>query len=416
MSDDKPNQIRKKRGAPRGVKRNSNNSSPVAENPQADEVTIIKKETMNDNQNETFYQDIGSEEPPVNNTPPTSEQLLNPPPLVTEQPPIIQMPYEDNSAPFVDPLISENVDTKPYAKGMDAQNIPLGDIPEATFKPPKSIIQDAAPKAPQQIPEAKKIEPLNAETNQMTDREKRSAAELTVASVWSGYEKLNHMMGNWLQMPVEKRLKLHNEKKIDLKMEVVASISGDVITVNEFYEQYNADVKEVFIVEQKMKDRLTEPMIREAMRRGLVMSDVQTILLGFGEDILTKGIQCVSIKRAMNDFTKNMMDEFARQRELTKKEREREEEESRLIDPESEEGARVMYEYFKKIRDMDISEEKKARMKSDLFQSDTPPAPKQEVREGRREKPATKAEKNREDIVVYEAEEVDDDISIDKEL
>ena len=42
MSDDKPNQIRKKRGAPRGVKRNSNNSSPVAENPQADEVTITR--------------------------------------------------------------------------------------------------------------------------------------------------------------------------------------------------------------------------------------------------------------------------------------------------------------------------------------------------------------------------------------
>jgi hypothetical protein len=349
-----------------------------------------------------YLNDIGEEVPFVEST--ADEPVTS----VTE--PAASEPVSDGgdveSRVFVDPLIEENVDTKAYAKGMTGE-IPSGDIPVAKFSPPKNIVDDSK-KDVQQIPQSAKIEPLNAEVETMSETEKKAGAELSVASFWSGYEKINMFMGMLLQFPIEKRIEMHNEDKLDLNMQVKVSIDGSMVTVNEFYEQYNIDVKEVFTVDPELKKRLDEPMKREAMRLGLVMSDKQTILLGMGEDITTKIVQAFSIKKAMSNFSKSMIDQYAQQKQERKAEAERQVANSNLIDPESEEGQRAFYEFYKKMKAMESNDVERAKATSDLFNKEV------EITADSNDK--------RDDVLVVESESIDENglvvgsNTIDKEL
>ncbi len=350
-----------------------NNEQPVKKKMGRKRIIRTGNETSNITpaNNDEYLNDIGDDATiapaDTNNiVPPVTE---NPPP-VTETPPADTAPpaTDDVSAkPFTDPLLAENVDTKAYGKDM-AQNIPTGDIPQAKFTPPKNIVDETAtPKQTQQIPQGEKIQPLNAEVNVMTDAEKKAGAELTVGAFWSGYAKVNQFLGALLQYPIEERIAMHNDDTLDLNMKVRISVDGTMVTVNEFYEQYNRDVKELFVVDPEMKARLTEPMKREAMKRGLIMSDIQVILTGFGEDILTKAVQVFSIKRAMNKFTRDMQEQYAKIKKDKKETVEQQKKESNLIDPETSDGQARMYEFYKMIKQMEANDVEKAKATSDLF-------------------------------------------------
>lgn len=358
-------EILKKRGRSRAPK------SPAPSGDTNQDLIISKIDDMK--VNDEFLNDIGEEQaPPVVDIEPSIE---SPETVFTAtQNEANQQIIEDvQSIPFVDPLLDSSVDTKPYAKGLGIGEIPAGEIPQAEFAPPKSLVTERA-KPAQQIPQSAKIEPLNAEVNEMSDVERKAGAELTVASFWSGYEKLNMFMGQLLQFPIEKRLKMHNEDSLDINMKVQVALDGDMVTVNEFYDQYNKDVKEVFVVDPKLRARLEKPMMREAMRLGLIMSDKQVILLGLGEDIVTKALQCISIKGAISNFTKAMQKQYEIQKIEFKTATEEAQKASRMVDPESEEGQRVFYEMYKRIRSMEMSEVEKAKEASDLFANSAAPS------------------------------------------
>ena len=414
------NQNRKKRGAPRGAR--TGNQSAGSDN------------------GDEFYNDTGDETPIVQPvtppvvppvTPPVQETTVIPPTQDTQATNTGSEKITDNdisSKPFVDPLLDSPVDTKAYGKGIGAQNIPKGDIPEAKFTPPKNIVDDSAPKDVQQIPKADPIQPLNAEANVMTDAEKRAGAELTVGAFWSGYEKINQFMGAILQFPVEKRIKMHHEDKLDLNMKVKVAIDGTMVTVNEFYEQYNKDVKEIFTTDPKLRARLEEPMKREAIRLGLIMSDKQVILLGLGEDLISKLVQCVALKRAINNFTEAMVEQYSELKKTRKDDVVREERESNKIDPDTEEGQARLYEMYKIFQKMDMNEVERAKANSDLFSGETnevppvtppvapPVTPAQETTTATTT-PAKSNSSNITEITVYEEERNDgSNPGVEKEL
>lgn len=401
------NPPRKKMGRPRMVKVTQTG------------VTTGNENVSNNENVEEYYSDIGDGVTPINSnsSQPTNQEgisnaesrpMTEATTETTSVNPVSSGPEagasesappqeEVSSKPFTDPMLEQSVDTKAYAQGLGSKNIPQGDIPEATFVTPTNIVDDSPKKEQPQIPQSEKIKPLNAEVNVMSETEKKAGAELTVAAFWSGYEKVNHFMGMLLQITKEKRIQMHNEDVLDLNMKVKVAIDGTMVTVNEFYEQYNVDVKEVFTVDPELKSRLTEPMKREAMRLGLIMSDKQVILLGLGEDIFTKAVQCVSIKRAMSNFTKAMKEQYAEMKKDRKEESVRIEKENNKIDPESPEGQEKFYEFYKKIKQMEADEVQKAAATSDLFKH-----PEEEVNATETVSHSKNGKDNTEEIVAYE--------------
>ena len=404
MLEEQPKKV--KRGAPRGVPRkrasqdqtNENNPNITEHNPDAME------------NNENFLNDVGNEKPPIQDAEfevvssgATQDNQSQTPPPSTEQ-------ADVSAAPFYDPLIAENVETKTYEKGLGSDSIPAGDIPEPIFKRPSVIVDDTPPKQTTQIPKAEIIPPLNEEISGMSDAEKKAGAEMTVAAFWSGYEKLNLLMGNMLQIPVDRRLKMQSEGQLDLNMEVTVTVGGDRVTVNEFFEQYNADVKAAFVVDDKLKADLDAPMKREAMKRGLIMSDMQTIIYRLGEDMVSKTVQMISIRSAVKNFEKAVIGEFQRMKLDLELEKERVMRESRMIDPLSEEGQKYFYDMYRRIRDSEMSEQEKAKATSDLFKSEHVEAPAQQETKST----ATKVQ----EPTISEAEIIEEsnDLDIKKEL
>jgi hypothetical protein len=181
---------------------------------------------------------------------------------------------------------------------------------------------------------------------------------------------------------------------------------GEIVTVNDFYEQYNKDVKELFVVDPALKSRLDAPMKREAMRLGLIMSDKQVILLGLGEDIVTKAVQVFSIKKSLNAVTKAMQDHYAELKKQNEILAAQEKKKSSMVDPETEEGQQKFYEFYRRIKDMEANDIEKAKATSDLF----------EQREVVVERPEPPTVKKSDDLEYTPVEEVGDNLDIRNEI
>ena len=102
------------------------------------------------------------------------------------------------------------------------------------------------------------------------------------------------------------------------------------------------------------------------------MSDKQVILLGLGEDIISKLVQCIALKRAMNNFTQAMMEQYTEIKKTRKEETVRAEQESNKIDPDTPEGQQRLYEMYKIFQKMDMNEVERAKANSDLFSGEVP--------------------------------------------
>ncbi len=369
MDENIKHHIRKKRGAPKKTFTKPNQESDVAESTESPNNQNLS-EMADDNE---FYNEIGNEnEVRSSTTPPITENDTNN--AINVEATVMEEADAKNKN-TEDPLLTEDVAAKPYAAGLtDTSKIPTTDIPEAKFVMPKGLVDDTPPEKTQQIPKAEPIQPLNKDAETLSPAEKRRGAELTVEGFWTGYEKLNFLLGSWLQTSSAKRVDMHNKKELDLNMKVKVSIDGTQVTVNEFYEQMNEDIKETFSVDPKLKERLFEPMCREAEKMGLVMTDRQFILKELGQDIITKLMQFLSINNNIKSFTKAMKDSFAQD----KKEREaaevkrvaHEEKMSRMIDPDSDEGQEELYRYYQKLRSLEINAEEKARRMSEAFKEE----------------------------------------------
>lgn len=363
MDEDIQHLLRKKRGAPS----KKTFSKPTNETVSTTSTNQNPNDMADDNE---FYNMIGNEKEVRNpSTPPKEEPKIKVEATVINE---NDTPPDTKSKAFVDPLLDEPVAKKDYAAGLtDTSKIPTGDIPEAQFAPLTDIGNTAPPEKAQQIPKAEPIQPLNKDAETLSPAEKRRGAELTVEGFWSGYDKLNFLLGSWLQTSPAKRVAMHNKKELDLNMRVKVSVDGTTVTVNEFYDQLNEDIKDTFTVDNKLKEKLWEPMCREAEKMGLVMTDRQFILKELGQDIITKLMQFMSINNQLRSFTKSMKEAFAEHKkdmaESEAKAQAREERMSRMIDPDSEEGQQQLYQYYLKIKGLELSAEEKARRMHEHF-------------------------------------------------
>ena len=376
MDEDIKQNIRKKRGVPRKIFA-KNTDAQQNQEPEKSTQNVNSMETPNTGGNNEFLNDIGSENEKRTTAPPVTEVTSTMSSTPTSDTGIkTDAAFVDDgdakSKATIDPLLAEDVAHKSYAKGLtDTSNIPTGDIPEAKFVMPKNIIDDSPPAQTQQIPKAEPIQPLNKDAETLSPAEKRAGAQLSVEAFWTGWDKVNMLLGKWLQFPMDKRIKMHHADELDLNMKVRVSVDGTQITINEFYEQLNKDIEEVFTTDPKLKERLYEPMVREAEKLGLVMTDRQFIIKELGQEVITKVVQVVSIKSSLNSFTKQMKETYAEQKkaeeEKKKEEKVAEEKRARMIDPDTDEGMATIHDWYKKLRDLEDDGVRRAARMSEEF-------------------------------------------------
>lgn len=153
-----------------------------------------------------------------------------------------------------------------------------------------------------------------------TPEEVASQAAQTADLMIRGYEKI-HSLGRWLGKVDQGNLtSMHSKGKINL--EQVLPLGKKTITVQDFFTEYNQGIDENIVVSQEFKDNIRPPLIRECIKRNLLMNDLMYIGVLVAEDVSTKVGMLVGLKKSANlvlEACKSMMD--AQQEKKEKREK-----------------------------------------------------------------------------------------------
>lgn len=175
------------------------------------------------------------------------------------------------------------VKEKPYAA------LP-GDAAEST--PSTGTEKSSSESSSTPSPDAKPAE------KPLTPEEIQSQASQTADLLLKGYDKL-HALGRWIGKVDESDLaQMHAKGKINL--EQVLPLGKKSITVHGFFQEYNQGIDQNIVVEQEFKDKIKPPLVRECVRRGWLLSDMNYILVMTAEDLSTKIGMLVGLKKSAN--------------------------------------------------------------------------------------------------------------------
>lgn len=194
-----------------------------------------------------------------------------------------------------DPLTNEPVIQRGYGTMQIPDNgQPIPDIPEPKFTPPSAQTIFEEPKFGGQTI------PPNPQMNDLSDKDKRDAAERLVDGVFQIWSWLKSLAGKKAVIDIDKVKRLHKEMKLDMNI-LIPLGDGRTASFLEIVLDFNKQSEEAFIVTEDFINKVREPMIREFMKRNIGLTDMQTILVFWSMEIATTGYHFIDIKKKANE-------------------------------------------------------------------------------------------------------------------
>lgn len=215
-----------------------------------------------------------------------------------------------------------------YTKKFESKStgVPEPDIPEPVYKdayalPDDDALDENLDGAPNGKTggEAQDAAFANPAMNDLSNKQKKEAAEYAVDTILTLYEKLNEAVRKKVPLPIDKIIALHEEGLLNKDMLVpFQNEFGQVENISfiKSIEIMNEQQQAVFVVSEEFKENVREPMIREFMAAGIGLTDRQKIAVEIIIDILGKAIAYVSIKynqRAILEQQKQIHQEMLKQ-------------------------------------------------------------------------------------------------------
>ncbi len=127
---------------------------------------------------------------------------------------------------------------------------------------------------------------FNEEFSQLDGKEKTMGAEMMAEMSVDLYAKLCGLLGKIGEISETKIDRLIAEGQIDPDI-TLPTESGEV-GIKEFATEYNQTVKEAFIVEDEFKEKVTPVLVRIYKKKGIGMTDTQTLMYLVGMDVTPK--------------------------------------------------------------------------------------------------------------------------------
>lgn len=208
--------------------------------------------------------------------------------------------------------LSENVQEKRYAA--QTEDVKNNVIPEAQFVPPSFAekedffaIEDEKNGTNHKPPiqPSYKHSPIHDEpVNQLSDIDKKRAAEAMASTFIQGYSLLCKQGAKWVMIKPGRVTKLIREGKIN--PDILYYAPGNVqATAPEIIQAYNNEMSEIMEVSEDFVDQVRPLLVRIFTKRGIGMSDEAQLCWIVGQDVFMKGSMLLSIKKQSNDFIKS---------------------------------------------------------------------------------------------------------------
>jgi hypothetical protein len=197
--------------------------------------------------------------------------------------------------------LDEAVNEKKYTQpNVTATSIDINTpISEPTFTPPP--FQKKVPKPEEQ----KKREPLNSDLKDLPKKDKEMSAKAAAKMILQGYEWIHTLANKGLQVSEKKLNKLQQEGEINLNA-LIDYEYGKRMSAGEFFEEYNRQVEGVLVVTEEFKEEVTPVLERVLEKRGIGLTDEQTLMFMFGKDIAAKSLIFFQQRQVLNNMIENI--------------------------------------------------------------------------------------------------------------
>lgn len=191
--------------------------------------------------------------------------------------------------------LNEQVNEKVYSQpNINASTEELNrPISEPSFTPPPLN------KKPQFQAEQPKREPVNPEMRNLPKKETQAAASQMAKIIIDSYESMHGFGNKFIQISEKKLNKLQADGEINLNAEIDYDY-GKKIRAGDFINEYNQQVGTTLTVSDEFKEQVTPILERVLAKRGIGMTDEQSLIFLFGKDIATKGMLIVQQKQQGN--------------------------------------------------------------------------------------------------------------------
>jgi hypothetical protein len=199
-------------------------------------------------------------------------------------------PVED----IVNPL-DEAVNEKVYSNNFNAAADDLTKpIEEPRFTPPPIQKNRTIPNN-----DMPKQEPVNPQMKELPKKETDMAAEQAAIMILHGYEWLHKLGNKALEVSEKKLARLQSEGEINLNA-MIDYDYGKQMTAGEFFKEYNDSVKDTLVVSDEFKEQVLPILKRVLAKKGIGLTDEQSLMFFFGQDIATKVMLFMQTKATLN--------------------------------------------------------------------------------------------------------------------
>lgn len=137
--------------------------------------------------------------------------------------------------------------------------------------------------------------------NKLPTAEQNAASALSADLVLEGYDMAHSFAKGFVKVSKEKLQGMAAENKINpARVVVPESMGQEQVTLEEMVNELNTSVDQILVVTDDFKEKVRPPLTRVLAKYGLGTSDEVFLIGMFGKDIATKSIQCVGIKKVLN--------------------------------------------------------------------------------------------------------------------
>ena len=171
---------------------------------------------------------------------------------------------------------------------------PSNPQPQGGFQQPQGQNGQKQPKEPD-APMA------NPALNEADEKTKRIAAEQFVDMLLGGYDTLHEVAKPFAKIKDKKIMELERKGLIN-PSDTVTVNKGDEVTLREIIHESNLAIEQALTPDPTFHAIVRPPMIREFTKRGLGLTDMQTIAIAFGKDIGMKLVQIIGVKRNLGSI------------------------------------------------------------------------------------------------------------------
>jgi len=262
--------------------------------------------------------------------------------------------------------LDEPVNEKKYSQ----PNVNVGDIDmntpisEPNFTPPPF-----QKKKPNIKEEPKKHEPINSELKGLSKKDVDMSAKAAAKMILQGYDWVHMLANKGLKVSEKKLTKLQAEGEINLNA-LIDYDYGKRMRAGEFFEEYNRQVEGVLVVSDEFKEEVTPVLERVLSKRGIGLTDEQTLMFMFGKDIAAKSLIFFQQRQVLKSMIESIKEATMQQQTQFQYEQQQQQAEMRAR-ADAEARARADAERTRADADARAREEEEKRVKTEEIKKDS---------------------------------------------